>query len=404
MRHMKKLNFVIMFVLVVGAEPVFPQASVSNAEIRGQVTDPNGAAVAGASVTAIDVDKGTTRTVNSDEHGLYVILALQPSTYNLKVEAAGFASKTVNDIKIDVGQVSNIPVTLGIGAVQDVVNVTADTQVVEVERTQQSSVIGEYQIDNLPINRRSFLDFALLTPGVTDSDNISDSSDFRVAQTPQTGLSFGGNNGRNNSIMVDGASTDTNSGASRVVVSQEGVQEFQVNRNSYNAEYGGASGGVVNIVSKTGSNPFHGSLFGYFRDEKFDAHNAFDFNPDGQSPFDRQQYGGSIGGRIARDKTFFFTAIERLQENRTTFVNLVNDQSIFGITGSQKALFDFLAPTPFAPLASALTASLTTTNFPSTVQLFEDASGQFPFDESSTVFSARVDHTFSANDTGYIRF
>ncbi|MFY9608321.1 MAG: carboxypeptidase regulatory-like domain-containing protein [Blastocatellia bacterium] len=404
MRTMKKLTLLVIFLLVVGAQPVFPQASVSNAEIRGQVTDQNGAAVAGATVTTIDVNKGTTRTVNSDENGFYVILALQPSTYNLKVEAAGFASKTINDIKIDVGQVSSIPVALGVGAVQDVVDVTADTQVVEVERTQQSSVIGEYQIDNLPINRRSFLDFALLTPGVTDSDNISDSSDFRVAQTPQTGLSFGGNNGRNNSIMVDGASTDTNSGASRVVVSQEGVQEFQVNRNSYNAEYGGASGGVVNIVSKTGSNSLHGSLFGYFRDEKFDAHNAFDFNPQGQSPFDRQQYGGSIGGRIARDKTFFFTAIERLQENRTTFVNLINDRSIFDITGSQRALFNFLAPTPFAPLATALTGALTTTNFPRTVQLFEDASGQFPFEESSTVFSARVDHTFSASDNGYIRF
>src|SRR6185295_6262087 len=167
------------------------------------------------------------------------------------------------------------------------VNIVAGSQVVEVERTQQSSVINQVQINNLPINRRNYLDFALLTPGVTDADNINDSTDFRVAQTPQSGLSFGGNNGRGNSVLVDGASTDTNSGAVREVIGQEAVQEFQVNRNSYSAEYGGAFGGVVNIVSKTGSNDLHGSIFGYFRDNTFDARNAFDFNPTGISPFNR---------------------------------------------------------------------------------------------------------------------
>ncbi|HWP44874.1 MAG TPA: TonB-dependent receptor, partial [Blastocatellia bacterium] len=275
---------------------------------------------------------------------------------------------------------------------------------VEVERSAQATVINERLLNNLPINRRNYLDFALLTPGVTDSDSINDSSDFRVAQTPQSGLSFGGNNGRGNSILVDGASADTNSGGARDVLSQEGVQEFQVNRNSYNAEYGGASGGVVNIVSKTGTNDFHGSIFGYFRDDRFDARNAFDFNPNGQSPFNRQQYGGSLGGPINHDETFFFTSLERLDQEQTTFVNLLNDLSIFEITPGQRALFDFLDNTPFAPLSASLRPALTTTNFPRTVQLFEDATGQFPFDNSSTLFSARVDHTFSAKDTGYLRF
>ena len=397
----------LVFLLLARVELVFPQASVSTAEIRGQITDQNGAAVAGATITATDVSKGTTRTVTSDESGNYVILSLLPSTYNIKVEASGFAQKTLNDVTLAVGQVASLPVTLGVGGVQTVVDVTAgDTQVVEVERTQQSTVITERQINNLPINRRNYLDFALLTPGVSDSDNINDSSDFRVAQTPQSGLSFGGNNGRGNSILVDGASADTNSGAARDVVSQEGVQEFQVNRNSYNAEFGGASGGIVNIVSKTGSNGFHGSIFGYFRDDKFDAHNAFDFSPSGQSPFNRQQYGGSLGGPISRDKTFFFTSLERLSQEQTTFVNLLNDPNIFNITPSQRALFDFLDRTPFAAASAGLRAALTTTaaRFPRTISLFQSASGQFPFDTSSTVFSARLDHNFSQNDTGYIRF
>lgn len=403
MRSMKKLTLLLMFILTVRVDLVFPQASVSNAEIRGQITDQNGAAVAGATVTVTDVNKGTTRSVNTDENGSYVILALQPSTYNLKVEATGFAAKTINNIKVDVGQVSSMPVVLGVGAIQAEVNITAGAQVVEVERTQQSSVINEIQITNLPINRRNFLDFVLLTPGVTDSDNINDTTDFRVAQTPQSGLSFGGNNGRGNSVMVDGASTDTNSGAVREVVGQEGVQEFQVNRNSYNAEYGGASGGVVNIVSKTGTNNRHGSVFGYFRNDLFDARNFFDQSPNGISPFNRQQFGGSLGVPVTKDKTFFFAAFEALKQKQTSFVNLLNDPTIFNLTAGQTALFNFLNGVPsFAPLSVGIRDAISTK--PRTTQLFQNASGQFPFDSFDTVGSLRLDHTFNANDSGYARF
>jgi hypothetical protein len=405
-----KCLLVTIVVLVLTTQLAFPQASVSSAELRGQVADVNGAAVAGATITITNVAKGTSRSVTSDENGNFVFLAVPPATYNLKVEAQGFAPKTLTDVHLDVGQVATIPISLAVGGVQAEVNVAATTEgTIEVERSQQSSVINERQIDSLPINRRNYLDFALLTPGVSDSDSINDSSDFRVAQTPQSGLSFGGNNGRGNSVLVDGASADTNSGAARDVIGQEGVQEFQVNRNAYNAEFGGASGGIVNIVSKTGTNLLHGSLFGYFRDDRFDSRNAFDFTPAGKASFDRQQYGGSLGGRITRDKTFFFTSAERLDEGRTTFVNLLIDPTIFNTTSTQTALFNFLdtAPVPQLRAVSAgLRAALTTTQaaYPRTVKLFNDASGQFPFDTSSTIFTARVDHTFSSKDSGYVRF
>jgi hypothetical protein len=402
---MRKMTLLLIISLLVRVDAVFPQASVSTAELRGQITDQSGAAVAGATITITDVGKGTSRSVTSDENGNYTFLSLPPSTYNLKVEASGFAPKTLNNLKLDVGQTATAPVQLNVGGVSAEVNVAAGNEVIDVERTQQSSVINERFINNLPINRRNYLDFALLTPGVSDSDSINDSSDFRVAQTPQSGLSFGGNNGRGNSILVDGASADTNSGAARDVLSQEAVQEFQVNRNSYNAEFGGSSGGIVNIVSKTGSNDFHGSAFGYFRDDAFDAHNAFDFNPNGQSPFNRQQYGGSLGGRLRKDKTFFFSSFERLDEDRTTFVNLLNDPNIFNITSGQDALFDFLDGSPFAALSTSLRAALTTTadRYPRTVNLFQDATGQFPFTTNATLFSARIDHTFSDKDNGYLR-
>ncbi|HEU0178111.1 MAG TPA: TonB-dependent receptor, partial [Blastocatellia bacterium] len=267
--------------------------------------------------------------------------------------------------------------------------------------------VDSKQISNLPINRRNFLDYALLTPGVTDADNIADSSDFRVAQTPQSGLSFGGNNGRGNMVQVDGAETLGASGGVQATLSQEAVQEFQVVRNSYSAELGGAAGGVVNIVSKSGRNNFYGSAFGIFRDKAFDARNAFDFNPNGQSPFNRQQYGGSFGGPLRQNKTFFFTAVERLSSERTAFINLLSDPNIFQPTASQNSLLNFLSGVPsFAPLAAGLRGALTTTAtaFPRTIQLFTNASGQFPFDESQTQFSARLDHNFSERSGGYLRF
>lgn len=403
MRGMGKLMLLLMMLLTIRVDLVFGQASVSTSEIRGQVTDPNGGSVAGATITVTETNKGTTRTVKSDENGNYVILSLQPGTYNMKVEAGGFVIHNLTDIKLNVGQTARIPVALGVGGVQAEVNVAAGAEIVEVERTQQSTVISDKQIASLPINRRNYLDFAMLTPGVSSAEKINDSTDYRVAQTPQSGLSFGGNNGRGNSIMVDGASTDTNAGASREVLGQEAVQEFQVNRNSYSAEYGGAYGGVVNIVSKAGTNDWHGSLFGYFRNNRFDARNAFDFNPKGISPFNRQQYGVSIGGPIRRDKTFLFTSFEGLNQKQTAFVNLLNDPNIFNLTTGQTSLFNFLGAVPdFATLAAGLRGAIS--SGARTKELFESASGQFPFDYFDMVGTVRLDHTLSANDSGYLRF
>jgi hypothetical protein len=406
MRSLTHLFLTLLFVLVIGVSPAFSQASSSTAELRGQVTDTAGAAVPNATVTITDTGKGTSRTATTDSEGNYVFLNLLPSSYELKVEAAtrGFAPSTTR-IELTVGQQANIPVQLGAN-VSATINIVGGQEVVETDRTQQSSVVDERQITNLPISRRNYLDYALLTPGVSDADNISDASDFRVAQTPQSGLSFGGNNGRGNLVAVDGGETNTVSGGVQTTVNQEAVQEFQVLRNSYNAEFGGASGGIVNIISKSGANRWSGSAFGLFRDDKFDARYAFDLNPAGQSPFSRQQYGGSLGGPIRRDKTFFFASIERFTQDETTFVNLLNDPSIFGLTASQTSFFNSLAGTPFAPLATGLAGSLTTTaaRYPRTIALFTNASGQFPFNSNQTTMTARLDHNFTPNDNGYLRF
>lgn len=410
---MKKF-LMILFSCLLSATPIFAQAT-ANADLRGRISDPNGATVAGATVTATDNAKGTTRTVTADEDGNFVILSLPPSVYTVKVEAAGFATKTINNVQLEVAQQLALDVDLTIGDVGAVVDVAAGEQaLVDTERTQQSTVISARQLNNLPINRRNFLDFALLTPGVSDADNVNDSTDFRVAQTPQSGLSFGGNNGRGNSINVDGSTADTAAGGARNVVSQEAVQEFQVDRNSYNAEFGGASGGVVNIVSKTGSNDFRGSAFGYFRNKVFDARNAFDFNPDGKSPFSRQQFGGSLGGKIVENKTFFFVSGEGLRQNLTSFVTL-NDSLNSGLriapanaASDQTFFLNYLAGKPtFAPLAAGirngLTIPTTRTDRTGTADIYAATNDQFPAKDRTALISGRIDHTFSDSDTGFIR-
>src|SRR6266540_3264904 len=330
MRHRISMTIVValasLAMMIAGATAAFAQASSSTAELRGQVTDANGAAIPNAKLTLTDVVKGASRAATSDGEGNYVFLGLLPGSYDLKVEAQGFAASATR-LELTVGQQANIPIKLGAGKVEIRVYVEAGAEVVETARTEQASTVDTKQITNLPINRRNFLDYALLTPGVADADNIADSSDFRVAQTPQSGLSFGGNNGRGNMVQIDGAETLNGSGGVLATLSQEAVQEFQVLRNSYSAELGGASGGVVNIVSKSGRNNLIGSAFGLFRDKALDARNAFDFNPNGQSPFNRQQYGGSFGGPLRQDKTFFFTAVERLSQTRTAFINLLSDPS-----------------------------------------------------------------------------
>jgi hypothetical protein len=407
MRSLTQFFLAAFLLLAAGVSPAFSQASSSTAELRGQVTDSAGAAVPNASVTITDLSKGTSRTTTTDAEGNYVFLNLLPSSYELKVAAAsgGFAPGSTR-VDLTVGQQANLPFQLGAKGITEAVEVVAGGEVVDTDRTQQSSVIGVNQITNLPISRRNYLDYALLTPGVSDADNIADASDFRVAQTPNSGLSFGGNNGRGNLVAVDGGSTNTVSGGVEATIAQEGVQEFQVLRNSYNAEFGGSSGGIVNIVSKSGANRYHGSIFGLFRDERFDARNPFDFNPSSKSPFSRQQYGGSLGGPIKADKTFFFTSLERFTQDETSFVNLLNTNSIFRTTASQEQLFNGLTGTPFAALATSLRGTLTTTstNFPRTVNLFTNASGQFPFQSEQTTFGARLDHNFSERDSAYVRF
>jgi hypothetical protein len=424
---MKRISARCLFVPLILAATTdlgLAQAGGATAQIRGQIVDPSGAVVMGATVTATNAEKGTARTATSDDQG-YRLMSLPPGSYQLKVEASGFAVLTQDDVQVTVGQTLDKDFALQIGEATETLNVTTEAPVIETERTQQSNTVNEQYIRNLPIDRRDYLTFALLAPGVVDSNALADNADFRVAQTPQSGISFYGSNGRGNSVTVDGAEANDLAGGVRSTLSQEVVQEFQINRSNYTAELGGASGGVINIVSKSGGNSAHGSLFGFFRHQKLDAADPFAIvldestNTAGRIKPDanRQQYGGTIGFPILKGKTFFFGGYEGLRRRESSAVPLLTDLNIFQPTAAQTAIINTLAantgaaPIPcltggpaVAPAACATALRAALTAEPSTQALFRANSGIFPFTTDSNAFSLRLDHNPAESDSFFLRY
>src|SRR4029077_19338335 len=232
-----------------------------------------------AKVTVLDAAKGLQRSVVTDEHGFYRLSGLAPANYKLSVEHAGFQTEVIPSVSLTVGQTLVLDFHLKLAALSGQVEVSSEVPVVETERGSQANTLTQDDIAQLPIDRRDYLTFTLLAPGVSNSTRLASDQDFRVKQTPQSGLSFYGSNGRGNSVTVDGGEANDDAGGVRLTLSQDAVQEFQVNRSNYSAELGGASGAAINIVSKSGTNDLHGSLYGFFRNDGMDARDPFAFSP-----------------------------------------------------------------------------------------------------------------------------
>lgn len=415
--------FYVPLLVAILAVAAAAQAGGSTAEINGRVSDQNGAVLPNATVTVTDTQKNSSRTVTTDENGEYRFLSMPPGIYQIKVEASGFTSQVKPAFQVTIGQIVELDFTMQVGSQTETVTVTGEAPVIESERTQQSTTINEQFIRNLPIDRRDYLSFTLLAPGVVDSNALADNSDFRVAQTPQSGISFYGNNGRGNSITVDGAEANDQGGGVRSTLSQEAVQEFQINRSNYNAELGGASGGVINIVSKTGTNNFRGSAFAFFRHQSLDAGDPFAIVLEGTTltrikpDANRQQYGFTLGGPFKKDRLFFFGGYEGFRRRESSTVPVLTDLSIFQPTAAQTAIINTLAasvdPTPVpcltgqanlprAQCAAVLRATLTAKQ--STQDLFRNNSGVFPFTGNSQAFSLRTDYIPSGKNTFFLRY
>jgi hypothetical protein len=308
------------------------QAQASTADLAGTVTDPNGAVVAGATVTARNTATGISRSVTTGDDGSYKLIGLPPGDYEVTAEATNFKKVVVSPVRLTVGQAAQLGVKLEVGAEGAVVNVSGDSvELIETTRTSVANTIDQKRIENLPINERSATGFAL-TISTVGRDNGRP-----IGPAPTSGLNIGGQRGRSTLVQVDGADfTDNSINAARTTVSQEAVQEYQIATNSYTAEFGRATGGIVNVVTKRGTNDFRGNVFGFIRDKSIQARNPF---APFKSAFTRTQYGGTLGGPIVKNKAFFFASFERRQRNESGFFtsdvtrDLLSAVTIPAITG-----------------------------------------------------------------------
>lgn len=417
----------------------------SSGDIKGTVTDANGAAVPNVTLVVVATQTGLRRTVVTDNTGQYQVLGLSPSTYDVSAELSGFDTAIRKDVTVTIGQTVFSDFQLKVSGLKSQVVVTDIPRVVDTTQGQQANTIEQKYIRDLPINRRDYLSYTLLVPAVSDSNRLASDQDFRVKQTPQSGLSFYGSNGRGNSVTVDGSEANDDSGGVRLTMSQDAVQEFQINRSNYSVELVGASGTSINIVSKSGTNQVHGSLYGFFRNKAFDARNPFSFtqalqpgqtfdptaaDSQGQPIKDslsRQQYGGTVGFPLKKDKTFLFLAFEGLRQNAQNAVPLLTNTSVLrpdsGQFNNQAAILNGLAslggaPVPCItgqPALPAATCAAILTNIltidPATsplnsfiVDQFENNGGVFSYGTREYLASGRLDHTFSDKNQAYLRY
>ncbi len=317
--------------------------AAATAEMHVSVKDPKGAVVKNATVHVRSEATGFERSTTQNIEGEYPFLLLPPGHYTVTVEAPGFARTIAKDVSITIGQRAEVPINLQLATVTETVNVTTEAELIETQRTAPTTTIDQVRIDNLPINGRNYINFTL-----TDSKVARDTAPS-IGAAPTSGLNFGGQRARANLVNVDGADAVDNSvNGIRSTVSQEAVQEFQIIQSGYTAEYGRASGGVVNIITRSGTNNFHGTAFGYLRNRHIQAVNPFSNVPD--PAYTRVQAGLTAGGPIKKDKTFFFFSYETTRRRETGFSNIGANN--FGlIPFDTTALTPLLAPA-LAPLGA----------------------------------------------------
>src|ERR1700738_3615266 len=293
-----------LFALGISAPAASGQAIT--ATLAGRILDTSGGSVSKAKVTIASASTGFARTVQSSDSGEYFIPALPAGEYTVSVEFSGFGKQNKNVI-LQVGQSAELDFTLTPGGREEKVEVAATSELVEPTRTEVSTVITEQQIVNLPVNGREFIDFALLSPAVTIGDTTAGNTDVIVE--PVTKLSFAGQNIHFNFIAVDGADDiSTASGIQSGTPPQESVQEFRVINTDYSAEFGRATAGIVNIITKSGTNSWHGSGYEYFRNDKLDAISVLSVPH--FHVLRQNQFGVSVGGPIRKDRTFIFANYE----------------------------------------------------------------------------------------------
>jgi hypothetical protein len=309
-----------LVILVACTLTAHAQQTVTSATLGGRVEDANGATLPGVTVTSTNTETNQSQTATADEEGRYRFSYLPVGIYELKVEQAGFTSLTKH-LTLTVGQALDVTLRLTVAGVTEEVNVTdASAPLVETARTQVAETVVPKEIDSLPLNGRNYLDLAALTPGVTRTNPVANQRFPETSAVPGTGLSITGQRFINNGFIVDGlSSNDDAADLAGTFYSQEVIREFEVITSGGIAEFGRAAGGVVNIVTQSGTNNYRGRVYGFLRNQRPDARNPLSPTKD---PLTQGQYGASFGGPLKRDRTFFFSNFEQTRLSNAAVITI----------------------------------------------------------------------------------
>ena len=357
--------------LAVQAAPA--QESVNYASISGRVTDASGAAIEACQVTARQLDTNLTSIANTDREGRFRFPYLRVGRYQIRVHHEGFA-ELERSLTLTVGSAFELPVSLTIASTETAVTVSGEAAVLEAARSQIAGTVSQTEVRALPLNGRNFLDLALLVPGVSPTNTASNQLFAETSAVPGQGISVGSQRNFSNNFIVDGLSAnDDAAGLSGIFYGLDVVNEFQVVTSGGQAEFGRALGGYVNVVTKSGTNALHGDLYGYFRNDRFNAANALSHQA---LPMTQTQYGASLGGPVVKDRTFYFANFERRALNQSGLITI--------------------SPAN----VSAINARLAASGYPGPPIY----TGLYPNPVHNSNFLAKVDHQFSAKDQFSARY
>lgn len=411
-----------LFVLL--AATLFTSASLWSqavtATLLGTVSDSSGAIVPGASVTITEVNTGVIRKLTTNGEGFYTQPYLPPGVYKIEVEKQGFKRFERDKVVLNVSTSARIDAALEAGAVTEVVNVTAESPILQTDRADVSRTVTAQAVRELPVPNRSFQALVGLLPGVSVPV-----ANFTALEDPQRTTFYQANGQGNsaNNVQVDGVDNNNPTlGLTIYIPPAEAVQEVNISTSNYTAEFGRAGGAVVNVVTRGGTNEFHGALFDFHRNRELRARNFFNFVPQAKPALIRNQYGATLGGPIVRNKTFFFGSFQGVnQRQATTQLNTIpvadwRGGNFSGVTGltlydPQSGNPDGTGRTPFVnnsipasrfhPVARALTPLIPGTN---NAGLINNIVGNVPFKLDGYNYDGRVDHNFNERNSLFVKY
>lgn len=383
-------------------------AQVTTSDIVGSVTDASGGILSGASVSIVNVGTHESRSVQTGSSGTFSFSSLQPGTYSVTIESPGFKKFQIAAIRLVAGDRARADAQLQIGGAEEVVEVTGASPALQTDNSTMSSVIADRAVEDIPLNGRNFITLVQNSPGVTQGNPNAVASGNRPDDRRQTNaVSANGQPEMWNGNLIDGMdNNDLAQGLIMIRPSIDAIQEVKIDTNSYRAEVGRTAGAVINVITKSGTNDFHGSLYEFFRNDKMQANDYFTKRTLPRPAYHQNQFGGSIGGPIIKNKTFFFADAEAYRIIQAAPTGLLTvptlyqeqhpgDLSDIGGPVIPTALLDPVALKYFALFPAPNVAGATTTN---------NYTGTPKRTQNSLTMDARVDHHFSSNDSLFVRY